>query len=244
MSPRSYLLQNSQTAPKLDLTRRGLAMCRSLQATSSGAKLLQRVLRYSMRCRTRMRMPVDNSHPRVLPHRVHGSWVRHLYCQVPGILLLIVPNTADLKGWGWNIFPEASEDWCNWEHNGFWGFASYFRFRGISDRCVAYGGLWEVLAIFHGSGTDENDLDDQVYVGLDDLTHRVCILSLHRNGTLTDLQATGAEFYMGINAAQGGKLALSTETRLQPDNTLFRAHHPQAPRMCRQGQRPSSSCAA
>ncbi|KAF1841088.1 uncharacterized protein K460DRAFT_410480 [Cucurbitaria berberidis CBS 394.84] len=95
-----------------------------------------------------------------------------------------------LKPWGWNIYPNKGPDWCNWESDGYWGFANFIRSKGISDKCVADGGLWDVSIVMHAEMSDIEP-DDQKYKGPDGRERRI----------------TAAEYNIGINGKQGGVIA-------------------------------------
>lgn len=83
-------------------------------------------------------------------------------------------DAEHLKPWGWNIYPVGGRDWCNWEKDGHWGLANFIRSKGISDKCVEDGGLWDIAVTLHG---EEGDVEpeDQSYKGPDGRERRVSI---------------------------------------------------------------------
>ncbi|CAO2650677.1 Nn.00g019690.m01.CDS01 [Neocucurbitaria sp. VM-36] len=98
-----------------------------------------------------------------------------------------------LKPWGWNIYENYGPEWCNWESNGHWGIANFIRSKGISDKCVTEGGLWNSLIVVHGD-TSDVEVDDQTYRGPDGRVRR-------------PYKVTGAEYNIGVNGKQGGIIA-------------------------------------
>jgi hypothetical protein len=79
-----------------------------------------------------------------------------------------------LQPWGWDVHTETDAEWCNWESNGYWGFANYLRSLGVSAKCVSDGGLWTISMVVHGKNPYEfGALDDQTYFGPDGQERRV-----------------------------------------------------------------------
>lgn len=88
-----------------------------------------------------------------------------------------------LAPWGWNIYRDEGPDWCNWESNGYWGFANFIRSKGISDKCVTDGGLWDVSVVLHGELSDVEP-QDQKYMGPDGKQRRVIYAAAAENHQL------------------------------------------------------------
>ncbi|KAL6708398.1 hypothetical protein ACN47E_002661 [Coniothyrium glycines] len=94
--------------------------------------------------------------------------------------------------WSWTLERESRRDWCNWEADGYFGIANFFRALGISYRCIQYGGNWAISEVLHGDRFSETKFEDQTYRGPDGRTRRF----------------TGAEFYMGVSGIDGGVITL------------------------------------